>query len=119
MGRRRVAIARLNLQAAALEARAAQERDTLRHNLTELNQRLDQTTRKLTLAQSRLDAHLSKILVLEVDYGLGNGNTAGMINQWQRTEELENNVRQLELERDSLQEQIIDFCSSDTSPNLG
>lgn len=89
VGRDRIAIADLEIQAATLEQRQAAAAHQLRQSITALLVELEQQQQAEALGLSRLVTHQQRVGILEVQYRYGAGSTEQMLPLWQRTEELE------------------------------
>jgi hypothetical protein len=75
-----------------LERRRAEVESSLRLRIANSVADYETTTRRLKLAESRLEAHQTRVQIIEVSYRLGEGDTEAMLLLWQSGEELRGQI---------------------------
>ena len=97
--RNRLAIATLEVQAADLVRRREEVAEGLAREVIGLVLDYEQLTRQLQSLEGQLETQLQRQAVMEVAYRTGQGSTATMLDVWQRTEDLQAQIEEVEIEQ--------------------
>jgi outer membrane protein TolC len=97
--RNRLAIVELEVRLAELVSRREAVATALAQQVVERVLTYEQLGRQLELLEGQLQTQRQQVAVMEAAYRLGQGSTLNMLSLWQRTEELEAQRAEVEIQR--------------------